>query len=83
MNGLNVAHASELVLLASLVGAMAMYFWKKCPFPKLSRLVLAYAVSSFAVAAVLLFLILMEQGGMGGTVAPLVEALSYIEADLS
>ncbi|MGJ8723282.1 MAG: hypothetical protein ACSHYB_01900 [Roseibacillus sp.] len=83
MSELNVSHASELVLLAGLVGAMAMWFWKICPQRRLAQIALGYGVTAFVVAAVLLTLILMVQGGMGHSVAPIVEALSHVEAGLS
>ena len=83
MNELNVPHAVEVVLLASLVGAMAIWFWKICPRRRLAQIALGYGVGAFVIAGVLLTLILMVQGGMGRSVAPIVEALSHVEAGLS
>ena len=83
MSELNVFHAVELVLLASLVGAMALFFWRKCPRRILARFALGYGVVSLTIAAVLLVLIVMVQGGMGHSVAPIVEVLSQVEAGLS
>ncbi len=49
----------------------------------LSRIATAYAALSFAVAGVLILLMLMDHAGMNQTVGPIAEFLSRFEAGLS